>query len=79
MLTDTQNMRDLRQWLCWCLEERDGKLTKIPYSPLTGQRASSTDPRTWTGYREAVRASKEHGYDGIDFVFTPEDNLCGVA
>jgi len=71
-------MRDLSQWLCWRTEERDGKPTKVPYSPLTGQRASSTTPETWAGYQEAVRTCKEHGYDGIGFVFTPEDDLCGV-
>lgn len=78
MVADTQNMRDLRQWLCWRSEERDGKSTKIPYSPRTGQRASSTSPETWTSYEEAVKAAKEHGYGGIGFVFTPDDDLCGV-
>ena len=28
--------------------------------------------------QEAVRACKERGYGGIGFVFTPEDDLCGV-
>jgi putative DNA primase/helicase len=78
MIAETQNMRDLRQWLCWRTEERDGKPTKVPYSPLTGERASSTSPETWTGYEEAVSACKEHGYHGIGFVFTPDDDLCGV-
>ena len=78
MVADTRNMTDLRQWLVWRSEERDGKPTKIPYSPLTGQRASSTTPETWAGYREAVRACEEHGYGGVGFVFTPEDDLCGV-
>jgi hypothetical protein len=78
MVADTQSMKDLRQWLCWRAEERDGKPTKIPYSPLTGARASSTDPETWTTYTEAVSACKERGYGGIGFVFTPEDDLCGV-
>jgi len=78
MITDTQNIRDLRQWLCWRTEERDGKLTKVPYSPLTGEKASSTDPQTWAKYSEAVTAHKEHAYHGIGFVFTPEDDLCGV-
>ena len=78
MVAETQSMRDLRQWLVWRLEERDGKLTKIPYSPLMGQRAKSTDPETWASYEEAVRACKEHGYGGIGFVFTSEDDLCGV-
>jgi len=78
MITDTTDMRDLRQWLCWRSDERDGKPTKIPYSPLTGQRASSTSRGTWAGYEEAVRACEEHGYGGIGFVFTSEDDLCGV-
>jgi hypothetical protein len=78
MIADTTDMQDLRQWLCWRSEERDGKPTKIPYSPLTRQRASSTTPNTWAGYEEALRACEEHGYGGIGFVFTSEDDLCGV-
>ena len=77
-MIDTQGMRDLRQWLCWRSEERECKPTKIPYSPLTGQRASSTASETWAGYQEAVKACKEQGYGGIGFVFTSEDDLCGV-
>jgi hypothetical protein len=78
MVANTQNIRDLRQWLCWRTEERDGKSTKVPYSPLTGERASSTDPKTWASYSAAVTASKEQGYGGIGFVFTPDDDLCGI-
>jgi len=74
----TQNIRDVRQWLCWRTEKRDGKPTKVPYSPLTGEKASSTDSETWADYSEAVKACKEHGYDGIGIVFTPQDDLCGV-
>ncbi len=56
MIAETKSIRDLRQWVCWRSEEREGKLTKIPYSPLTGGRASSTDSNTWAGYSEAVAA-----------------------
>src|SRR5215210_1727094 len=72
MVLDTRDIRNLRQWLCWRAEERDGKPTKIPYSPLTGERAKSTDPRTWASYEEAVQAYKKHGYSGLGFAFTPE-------
>ena len=78
MIAETQSIRDLRQWVCWRSEEREGKLTKIPYSPLTGGKASSTNPGTWAGYSEAVAAYKERGYDGIGFVFTKEDEFVGV-
>jgi putative DNA primase/helicase len=78
MVADTLDMRDLRQWLVWRSEERHGDLTKVPYSPATGKRADSTVLETWTGYQEPVRARNERGYDGIGFVFTSEDDLCGV-
>src|SRR5215207_6576709 len=79
MIVDTQtNIRDLRQWVCWRSEERDGKLTKIPYSPLTGSRASSTNPDTWASYSEAVAAYRDGGYNGLGFVFTKEDEFVGV-
>src|SRR5215217_8096069 len=78
MVADTLNMKDLRQWLCWRTEERGGELTKVPYGPRTGRRGDSTGPETWASYDEAVNACTEHGYDGIGFVFTPEDDLCGV-
>ena len=78
MIAETLSIRDLKQWVCWYLEERDGKLTKIPYSPLTGGKASSTNPDTWGGYSEAVISYKERGYAGIGFVFTKEDDFVGV-
>jgi putative DNA primase/helicase len=78
MIADARNMRDLRQWLVWRSEERDGRPTKVPYNPDTGEKADSTNPRTWTSYGRAVRACKEHGYGGVGFAFTPEDDLCGV-
>ena len=79
MVIDKQrNIRDLRQWVCWRSEERDGKRTKVPYSPLTGRKASSTDPGTWGSYAEVVAARKEHGHDGIGFVFTEDGPFCSV-
>src|ERR671910_1034403 len=78
MVADTLDLRDLRQWLCWRSEDRDGKPKKFPSSPATGKKADRTVPETWTGYQEAVKACNEKGYGGIGFVFTSEDDLCGV-
>src|SRR5215203_2721743 len=78
MIPETQNIRDLRQWICWRSEERDGKLTKIPYSPLTGGKASCTSPDTWAGYSEAVAAYKKGGFNGLGFVFNKMDEFVGV-
>jgi putative DNA primase/helicase len=78
MIAGTQNIRDLRRWVCWRTEERSGKPTKVPYSPLTGKRASSTGSETWASHQEAVKSCREHGYNGIGITFTTEDDLCGV-
>lgn len=69
-------LRALPQWVCWRLEERDGKLTKVPYRADGAGRASSTDPATWTTFAEACAAVE--GTDGLGFVFTRDDPFTGV-
>ncbi len=66
------------QWVCWRLEDRDGKQTKIPYNPTIGTMASSTDPATWSGYKEAVVAFEKNEYTGIGYVFSKDDPFCGI-
>jgi putative DNA primase/helicase len=66
------------QWLCWRSEERDGKPTKIPIDPTSGEFASTTDPETWAPFetaREQVQFGQE---DGLGFVFTKSDPIVGV-
>lgn len=72
-----QELREMHQWVCWRLEERDGKTTKVPYVAQQRRRkASSTDPKTWRTFEEAVEASAHHS--GIGFVFAESDGLVGV-
>jgi putative DNA primase/helicase len=74
-------MKTYRAWVCWRYEERDGekKPTKVPYDPLTGRRASSTDSRTWRRFEEAVEAlDLSKRYDGIGFVFSSGDPYAGI-
>jgi hypothetical protein len=72
-------LRELRQWLIWRREERDGKPTKVPYrvGKPTAQ-ASVTDPTHWADYDAAVAVARRNGIDGIGFVFTAEDPYCGI-
>lgn len=66
--------KDHEQWVLYRLEERNGKLTKVPYSPRSPEtRASSTDRRTWGSLREARECLELGGFDGLGFVLTPED------
>jgi putative DNA primase/helicase len=68
------------QWVCWRTEKREGKPTKVPYTPGTNRRASSTDLMTWRTFSEALTAyeSGEPPYDGIGFVFCSADPYVGV-
>ena len=60
----------LRQFLVWRLESREGKPTKVPYSPHGGM-GSSTDPSTWGTLEKAQKAAERGDYSGIGFVISP--------
>ena len=50
------------RFCCWRYEEQDGRKTKVPYNPLTGQMARSNDISSFADFKTAQGA---HGYDGI--------------
>lgn len=59
-------LRALKQWVCWRLEERPGaaKPTKCPYSPWpNGWQASVTKPDQWGTFEQAVTAPLH--YEGV--------------
>ncbi|QLD87063.1 hypothetical protein HWV23_15470 [Natronomonas halophila] len=73
-----ETLLEYDQWLCWRAEERDGKTTKVPIDPSSGEFASTTDPETWAAFgtaREQVQFGQE---DGLGFVFTEADPIVGV-
>ncbi len=74
----TTRLQELRQWVCWEWEQRDGKATKVPFSPHEPRRAKSDDPTTWGTLTEARQSARERDYEGVGFVFTAEDPFCGV-
>ncbi len=72
----------ISQWVCWCYEERDGKLTKPPVNPNSENDgyASSTDPKTWGTFEEAYSKFKEceNGHiAGVGFVLNGNDLIAG--
>ena len=67
------DLKDVKQWVCW--DTRSGR--KVPIS-VKGGAASSTDPKTWSSYIEALECMNINGYDGIGFVFSKDDEFCGV-
>ncbi|MEZ6072255.1 MAG: hypothetical protein R3C10_18850 [Pirellulales bacterium] len=72
-------IRQLTQWVAWRYVERDGKPTKAPVNPRTGSLAKSTEPDTWGTFEEAIAACQsDQQLAGVGFVFTADDNYCGV-
>ena len=57
-----QYLKDNGRFCNWKYELRDGKQTKVPYTPGTTRRASVSDPATFTAFETAASAT---GYDGI--------------
>jgi putative DNA primase/helicase len=75
-----EQLTERPQWVCWRLEMRGGKPTKVPYIAGTNSRASSTDLLTWSSFEYALAAYEagEPTYDGIGFVFCSADPLAGI-
>src|SRR5580658_861160 len=66
-----ERLKAYPRWVLWRLEERAGKLTKVPYQ-LTGMEASSMSSVTWSTYADVVShlndkvASVERTLDGVN-------------
>ncbi len=73
-----QKMKEVKAWVCWREGERDGKITKIPTSPLNGRSIDVTDPSNWMTFEQAMRSSRATGITGIGFVFSPQYGFVGV-
>lgn len=75
-----EQLTERPQWVCWRREIRAGKPTKVPYTPGTERRASTTDLMTWRTFSEALEAYEagEPPYDGIGFVFCSADPFVGI-
>jgi putative DNA primase/helicase len=75
-----EQLAERPQWVCWRTEEREGLPTKVPYTPGTLERASSTDLMTWRRFETALTAyqAEPKRYDGIGFVFCSADPYVGI-
>jgi hypothetical protein len=74
------SLAELDQWIVWRYEKHDdGKPRKVPYQ-INGNLASSTDPKTWRSFDEALRTWQQdpRRWSGIGFVFSADDPFCGI-
>lgn len=66
---ELDGLAELPQWVAWREELRKGNLTKVPYSPASGRKASTTDPATWGTRAEAEARARVIG-GGIGIVLS---------
>jgi hypothetical protein len=78
MSTAFDELRELRQWVAWAYEERNGDVAKVPKNPHTGGNASSTNPETWGTYDQATAYATRAQLAGVGFVFAATDPYCGI-
>lgn len=74
---EIEELKKLKQFLCWKYKCKKGKKTKVPLSYKNEE--SGTDEKykeTWCTYDVAKSAVKKHCFDGIGFVFY--NGLCGI-
>ena len=64
-------LKQLNNWCVWVYQERDGKVTKVPVDPVSGELAKSNDPSTWCDYDTAVNVWQNTNANGLGFFFTP--------
>ncbi|MFB6185531.1 MAG: hypothetical protein ABEI86_01525, partial [Halobacteriaceae archaeon] len=73
------SLKETDQWVCWKTKKRDDKQTKVPIDPETNTFASIDDPDTWASFEVANNTAQSTGdIDGIGFVFTADDEFCGI-
>ena len=80
-----QAMKSLPNWVLWRLESKDGRKTKVPYSPLyddfsdSAKHARTNDPSTWTTFDIAQkRLQEDNTFSGLGFVFSEDTKLVFV-
>jgi putative DNA primase/helicase len=66
------------QWVIWRYEWNGKKWDKPPRQAANGDHASSTQPSTWATFEDAFTCYQSQGYDGIGYVFSPDDPYTGI-
>lgn len=69
-------LKNLRRWVCFKIEERDGKVGKFPMNPINGKYAKSNDNSTWTSFYLALKGCVKYNFNGIGFMLG--DGIFGV-
>lgn len=70
-------LKKLNQWVLWTYQEREGKLTKVPFQ-TDGTMALANARSTWSSFGAVEYVCREKGFEGIGFMFSKEDDYIGI-
>ena len=62
-----EELKTSPRWVNWRQVERNGKITKLPVNPITGDPASCSNPMTWGSFDQAMVRCEGGGVNGIGF------------
>lgn len=69
-------LKELKHWVCWRYEVREGKQTKVPINSKNGEYASVNDPLTWSYFAHAyyyLNNGNGKKVEGVGFVLSKDD------
>jgi primase-polymerase (primpol)-like protein len=71
-------LTDYPNFVLWKAVPVQGKIKKIPLSPVSHTPASVTNPETWGTLEQALKSLKSGKGNGIGFVFSDDDPFTGI-
>lgn len=71
-----EELKALKRWVCYKIEDRDGKATKVPVNAISGNYARSNDSVTWSKFHIALTGCVKYNCAGIGFMLG--DGIFGI-
>lgn len=71
-----EELRILKRWVCYKIEERNGQKTKVPVNALSGTYAKCNDEITWSKFNIAINGCAKYNCLGLGFMLG--DGIFGV-
>ena len=71
-------LKAIPHWVCWRLIQKLGKKPGKVLFQTGGRNARTTDPNTWTTFDNALGAYQRGDFDGIGYVFSPDEPFAGI-
>lgn len=69
-------LKKLKRWVCFRVENKDGENRKMPINALFGSYAKCNDKMTWTNFQLALNGCVKYNCDGLGFMLG--DGIFGV-